>query len=262
MKLAVLWFSAGILMADVRYTLRCEIESSDKVVSKSGALRQAMKDCTSEILQTADRQLSRNSKTTQILEFASESTITIDHEKKTWTRNGTAVAEQAAQASMDQLKQMGAVFQLISNPLTEPKEIAGYSAKGLASVLTMSFNFPGMDKGMSSRAQMEFWISESAPGAKEIMEWAKKQKKGPTDVPTSPTMRMMAQFLATMPGGRQMLKDGENLVGQLLEMSMTMETKGLADTLTMKMVMRAEKFDTSPIAASEFAIPDGYQEVK
>jgi hypothetical protein len=59
-----------------------------------------------------------------------------------------------------------------------------------------------------------------------------------------------------------MLKDGENLVGQLLEMSMVMETKGLADTLTMKMVMRAEKFDESPIAASEFAIPDGYQEVK
>ena len=252
----LLSLAAATLSADVRYTLKCEIESNDKMMAKSGALQDAMKDCTSTILQTADRQLTRTSKSTQIVEFGSETVITIDHEKKTWTKNGAAQAEYAAQASMNQLKQMGAVFRLTSSPITEPRTIAGYEAKGMVSVLEMTFNFPGMPQGMVSRAQMEFWVSDTAPGAKEIVAWSTKNKQA------SPTLRMMSQFLATVPGGNQVLKDGEHLVGQLLEMGMRMETKGLPDVLSLKMTMKAEGFDTTPIPASEFAIPDGYQEVK
>lgn len=242
--------------ADVRYQLRCEIESSDKVVGKNGALAEAMKDCSSEILQTADRQMIRNGKSTQIIEFGTETTILIDHAKQTWTKNRAGQADLAAQGAMDQLKQMGAVFKLTSNPLEEKKQIAGYESKGMASFLNVSFNFPGMDKGMNSTALMEFWVSETAPGAKEILAYA--AKNGPL---ASPTMRMMSQFLASVPGGNQLLKNGSGLIGQLMEMTMTMETKGLADTLKMKMTLRAEGFDEKPIAASEFAIPTGYKEV-
>ena len=244
------------ILADVRYQLRCEIESSDKVVSKSGALADAMKDCSSEILQTADRQMIRNGKSSQIIEFGTETTILIDHVKHTWTKNGAGQADLAAQAAMEQLKQMGAVFKMTSNLLEEKKQIAGFESKGMASLLNMSFNFPGMDKGMSSVALMEFWVSETAPGAKEILAYA--AKNGPA---SSPTMRMMGQFLASVPGGNQLLKDGSALIGQLMEMTMTMETKGLADTLKMKMTLRAEGFDEKPIPASEFAIPAGYKEV-
>jgi hypothetical protein len=245
------------ILADVRYQLRCEIESSDKVVSKSGALADAMKDCSSEILQTADRQMIRNGKSSQIIEFGTETTILVDHVKQTWTKNGAGQADLAAQAAMEQLKQMGAVFKMTSNLLEEKKQIAGFESKGMASLLNMSFNFPGMDKGMSSVALMEFWVSETAPGAKEILAYA--AKNGPS---ASPTMRMMGQFLASVPGGNQLLKDGSALIGQLMEMTMTMETKGLADTLKMKMTLRAEGFDEKPIPASEFAIPAGYKEVK
>jgi hypothetical protein len=251
----------GVLSADVKYTLRCEIESSNKVMVKPGALEDAMKNCTSTILQTADKQLTRTGKTTQIVEFANETVITIDHEKKTWSRNGTQAAEQAAHASLNQLKQMGAVFKLTSNPVIEAQKIAGYDAKGLISILEMTFSIPGMPTGMSSRAQMEFWVSDTAPGAKEIMAWAAKSKTA-DGLQVSPTMRMMSQFLSTVPGGNQVLKDGQHLVGQLVQMSMTMETKGLEEGVKMKMTMKAEGFDTTPIAASEFAIPDGYQEVK
>ena len=242
------------LLADVRYQLRCEIESSDKVVSKSGALADAMKDCSSEILQTADRQMIRNGKSTQIIEFGTETTILIDHAKQTWTKNG---AGQADLAAMDQLKQMGAVFKMTSNQLAEKKQIAGFESKGMASLLQMSFNFPGMDKGMSSNALMEFWVSETAPGAKEIQAYAAKNGPG-----ASPTMRMMSQFLATVPGGNQLLKDGSGLIGQLMEMTMTIQTKGLADTLNLKMTLRAEVFDEAPIPASAFVVPAGYKEVK
>lgn len=252
----VLMLGAGLALGDVRYTLKCEIESTDKVMLKTGALADAMKDCTSTILQTSDRQLTRNAKGTQIVEFGSESVITIDHEKKTWTRSAAAKAEQAAQASLQQLQQMGAVFRVTSNRLSEPRMIAGFEAKGMVSILEMSFNFPGMQQGMSSRAQMEFWVSETAPGAKEIMAWAAKDKMA------SPTLRMMGQFLATVPGGSQVLKDGQDLVGQLVEMTMRMETKGLADVMSMRMTMKAEGFDTSPIPGSEFEIPAGYTEVK
>jgi len=259
--LIFLLLAVGILSADVKYTLRCEIETNDKVMLKTGALADAMRDCTSVILQTADRQLTRTGKMSQLIEFGTESVITIDHEKKTWSKNSAEKTEAAAQASMNQLKQMGAVFKLTSNPLTETQKISGYDAKGLVSVLEMSFNFPGMQQGMSSRAQMEFWVSETAPGAKEIIAWAAKSKSS-HGMQVSPTIRMMSQFLSTVPGGAQALKDGQHLVGQLLQMGMQMETKGLADVLSLKMTMKAEGFDTAPIAASEFAIPDGYQEVK
>ena len=76
-----------MLMADVRYTLRCEIESTDKMLTQSGAMRDAMKDCTSEIFQTGERQMSRTARMTQIVEYATESTVVIDHSKKTWTRS-------------------------------------------------------------------------------------------------------------------------------------------------------------------------------
>lgn len=247
---------SGTLLADVRYQLSCEIESSDKIVSKSGALADAMKDCSSEILQTADRQMIRNGKTTQIIEFRTETTILVDHLKKTWTRNGAGQADQASQAAMEQLKQMGAVFKMTSNQIAEKKHVAGFESKGMASLLDMSFKFPGMDQGMSSRALMEFWVSETAPGAKEILAFAAKNGPG-----ASPTLRMMSQFLATVPGGNQLLKDGSGLIGQLMEMTMTIETKGLADSLKLKMTLRAEGFDETPIAASEFAIPAGYKEV-
>jgi len=243
--------------ADVRYTLKCEIESSDKVMARTGALQDAMRDCSSQILQTAEKQLTRNGKVTQILEYGTENLITIHHEKKTWTRNGAAQSELAAQASMQQLKQMGAVFRIVSNPIAEPKQVAGFDAKGIVSVLEMSFNYPGVPSGMSSRAQMEFWVSETAPGAKEII--AAASKNGAVG---SPTLKIMGQFLATVPGGQEMLNDAEKLVGQLVEMTMRMETKGLADVLSLKMTMRAEDFKTVAIPASEFAIPDGYVEVK
>lgn len=245
------------LLADVRYQLRCEIESNDKVVGKSGAMADAMKDCSSEILQTVDRQMIRNGKATQIIEFGTETTILIDHAKKTWTKNGAGQADLAAQATMEQLKQMGAVFKMTSNQLTEKRQIAGFEAKGIASLLQMSFNFPGMDKGMSSNALMEFWVSETAPGAKEILAYAAKNGPG-----ASPTLRMMSQFLSTVPGGNQLLKDGSGLIGQLMEMTMTIETKGLADTLKLKMTLRAEGFDEKPIPATEFAVPAGYKEVQ
>ncbi len=245
------------LLADVRYQLRCEIDSSDKVISKSGALADAMKDCSSEILQTADRQMIRNSKTTQIIEFGSETTILMDHLKNTWTKNGAGQADQAAQAAMDQLKQMGAVFKMTSSQISDTKQIAGFESKGMASMLDMSFNFPGIDKGMSSKALMEFWVSETAPGAKEILAFASRNGPG-----ASPTLRMMSQFLSTVPGGNQLLKDGSGLIGQLMEMTMTIETKGLADTLKLKMTLRAESFDEEPIAPGEFEIPPGYKEVK
>ncbi len=248
---------SGSMLADVRYQLRCEIESSDKIVSKSGALADAMKDCSSEILQTAVRQMIRNGKSTQIIEFGTETTILIDHAKQTWTRNGAGQADLAAQAAMMQLKQMGAVFKMTSNQLAEKKQIAGFESKGMASLLQMSFNFPGSDKGMSSNALMEFWVSETAPGAKEILAYAAKNGPG-----ASPTMRMMSQFLANVPGGNQLLKDGSGLIGQLMEMTMTIQTKGLEDTLNLKMTLRAEGFDEAPIPASEFAVPAGYKEVK
>jgi len=240
--------------ADVRYLLRCEVESSDKMMSKSGALQAAMKDCTSEILQTKEKQLSRNGKVSQILDFKTETTITLDHEKKTWSKGTASVGEKAAQAQMEQLKSMGAQFKMVSNPITETKKIAGYEAKGLAGLLQMTFNFPGMDKGMSSRAVMEFWVSETAPGAAEVLQATSGQQ--------SPTLRLMAQFLTTVPGGSQMLKDGANLRGQLMEMTMKMETAGLADTLSLAMLMRAENFVVGPIEASEFEVPADYKEVK
>lgn len=248
--------TAGTLSADVKYTLRCDIESPDKQMAKSGALATAMKDCTSTVLQSANRQAFRNGKSTQIFELGSETVITIDHEKKTWSKNGLAETESRTQAAMAQLKQMGANFKMISNPLSEPKTIAGFASKGMVSILEMSFNFPGMQQGMSTRTQLEFWVSDSAPGAKEFIEWTEKNKA------VSPTLRMMGLFLASFPGGDQVLKDTKNFVGQLMEMSVHMETKGLADTLNLRMTMRAEGFDTSPIPPSEFAIPDGYQEVK
>jgi hypothetical protein len=256
-RLIFVWMlSAAALTADVRYTLKCEIESTDKVILKTGALATAMRECTSTILQTGERQLTRTERFTQIVDFAKEDVVTLDHEKKTWTKFSTAKEEQAAQASIMQLQQMGAVFRIVSNPISEPKMIGGFEAKGMVSVLEMSFNYPGMQKGMNSRAQMEFWVSETAPGAKEIMASSAKNKLA------SPTMRMMGKFLATVPGGSQVLKDGQNLVGQLLEMTMRLETKGLADVLSMRMTMKAEGFDTSAIPASEFSIPDGYTEVK
>ncbi len=245
------------LPADVRYQLRCEIESSDKVVSKSGALADAMKDCSSQILQTADRQMIRNGKSTQIIEFGTETTFLMDHTRKTWTKNGAGQADLAAQAAMEQLKQMGAVFKMTSNQVAEKKQIAGFESKGIASLLQMSFNFPGMDKGMSSNALMEVWVSKTAPGAKDILAYAAKNGPG-----ASPTMRMMSQFLATVPGGNQLLKEGSGLIGQLMEMTMTIQTKGLEDTLNLKMTLRAQGFDEAPIPASEFAVPAGYKEVK
>jgi hypothetical protein len=247
----------GVARGDVRYTLKCEIESSDKMMARTGALQDAMRDCTSQILQTAEKQLTRNGKVSQILEYGTESLITINHEKKTWTRNAAAQAEMAAQQSMQQLKQMGAVFRVVSNPISETKQVGGFEAKGIVSVLEMSFNFPGMPPGMSSRSQMEFWVSDTAPGAKEIIAAAGKNGAG-----VSPTLRLMGQFLATVPGGQEMLKDAGKLVGQLVEMTMKMETKGMADVLSLKMTMRAEDFKTEPIPAAEFAIPDGYTEVK
>ncbi len=246
----------ALLWADVRYTLKCDIESNDKVMLKSGAMVAAMKDCSSTILQTATRQLTKTSRMTQIVEFGSESIITIDHEKKTWMRHDAAQTEQAAQASLRQLQQMGAVFQLSSHAIERPRVIAGYEAKGIQNVLTMTFQFPGMPQGMNSRSQMEMWFSETAPGAKEIIAAIGSN----TD--NSPTMRMMRQFLATFPGGDQVIKETRNLRGQLLEMSIHMETHGLAEPLNLKMTMRAEGFDTTPIPASEFDVPEGYKEVK
>ena len=254
--------SCGMLMADVRYTLRCEIESTDKMLTQSGAMRDAMKDCTSEIFQTGERQMSRTARMTQIVEYATESTVVIDHSKKTWTRSSASQTEAAAQAAMEQMKQMGVKLKMSSEPIPEKREISGYAASGLASLVEMTFAFPGMDRGMSSRVRMEFWVSETAPGAKEILAWTANQKQEGVASKASPTLRVMGQFLTAVPGGNQVLANGANLVGQLMEMNMKMESKGMGDAPTMNMSMRAETFSTEAIPASEFEIPDGYKEVK
>ncbi len=256
-----LFLVCGALWADARFVLRCELESSDKVMNKAGALEAAMRDCTTEVLQTATRQITRNSKVSQIIEYDSEMVTTLDHEKKTWSRATAAQSEAATQASVAQLKQMGAQFRVISNPITETKTIGGYEAKGMVSVLEMTFQFPGMQQGMSSRAQMEFWVSETAPGAKEILAWAAKTKDKGAGI-GSPTIRMMKQFLGSVPGGEEAIRTGQSLVGQMVEMTMRMETKGLADVNTVRMTMRAEGFETKPVDEKEFVIPEGYTEVK
>ena len=255
-------FSCGMLMADVRYTLRCEIVTNDMMLTQNGALRDATKDCTSDIFQTAERQMSRSGRMTQIVEYADETTILIDHVKKTWTRNSASQTEAAARASMEQLKQMGVKLKMSSEKIVEKREIAGYEAKGLANLLEMSFNFPGMDQGMSSTVRIEFWLSETAPGSKAILEWSAKQKSLGAGSQNSPTLRIMNQFLAAVPGGEQLLRESGNLVGQLMEMNMKMESKGMGNAADMRMTLRAEKFSTEAIPASEFEIPDGYTEVK
>ncbi len=254
--------SCSILMADVRYTLRCEIESTDKKLMESGALKEAARDCSSEIFQTAARQMSRTSQLTQIVEYANENTILIDHVKKTWTRNSAAQAAGLAQTAMEQMKQMGAKVNMTTEAIKEKREIAGYEAKGLTNLLEISFAMPGIQEGMSSAVRIEFWVSETAPGAKEILAWAAKQKDQGVGSQASLTMRMLGQIVSSIPGGNQMLQEGGNLFGQLMEVSMKMESKGMGNEARMNMVMRAEKFLTDSIPASEFEIPDGYKEVK
>ncbi len=256
-----LFIFCGALWADVRFMLRCDLESSDRVVSKAGALEAAMRDCTTEVLQTATRQLTRNSKMTQIIEYDSEMVTTIDHVRKTWTRATAAASEAAAQASVTYLKQMGAQFRVVSNPIAESKVVGGYEAKGMVSVLEMTFQYPGMQQGMSSRAQMEFWVSETAPGAKEILALSAKMKDEGAGI-GSPTIRMMKQFLGSVPGGQEAIRTGQALVGQMVEMTMRMESKGLADVSTVRMTMRAEDFKTDAVDEKAFAIPEGYMEVK
>lgn len=254
--------SCGMLMADVRYTMRCEIESTDKKLMESGALKEAAKDCSSEIFQTADRQMSRTSRLTQIVEYANENTILIDHAKKTWTRNSAARAAGLAQTALEQMKQMGAKVNMTTEAIKEKREIAGYEAKGLTNLLEISFAMPGLQGGMSSAVRIEFWVSETAPGAKEILAWSAKLKDQAEGSQASLTMRMLGQFLSSVPGGNQMLQEGGNLVGQLMEVSMKMESKGMGNEAKMNMVMRADKFSTEAIPATEFEIPDGYKEVK
>jgi len=249
------------LRADVRYVLRCEMESSDQVMAKNGVLADAVRNCTTEVLQAKGKQLTRTARSSQIYFYETEEVITLDHGNQTWTKSSVEEAERASQAALAQLKQMGAVFRIVSNPRSEGKEIGGYPAKGMVSVLDMSFQVPGLPKGMSSRTQMEFWASEAAPGGKEIADWTRSMQAKGSHV-TSPTLRMMTQFFASIPGGAQVLKDAEGMTGQVLELTMRMETQGLADTLTMRMTMRAEDFDTKPIPETEFAIPAGYKEVK
>lgn len=243
----------GVARADVRYTLKCEMESNSKVKTLSGALEQAMKDCTTQILQTDKRQLTRNGKTTSIIDYDANSRITIDHQAKTWTRTGIAGVEQANQAAMAQLKAMGAQFKIASNLISEQREISGYRSKGLLSILDMSFSVPGMPKGMSSRTMLEIWVSDSAPGAKEIITRSGEN---------SPTMAMMRQFITTIPGAEEMLREVSQLVGQLMEINMVMDTKGLDDTMTIKTRLSAENFDTKPIDPAEFEIPKDYKEIK
>ena len=88
-----LFIFCGALSADVRFVLRCELETNDKVINKAGTLEAAMRDCTTEVFQTAARQITRNSKVTQIIEYDSEMVTTIDHERKTWTRATAAASE-------------------------------------------------------------------------------------------------------------------------------------------------------------------------
>ncbi|MFN8941438.1 MAG: hypothetical protein ACK5ZJ_17035 [Acidobacteriota bacterium] len=256
-----LFIFCGALSAQVRFVLRCELETSDKVVSKAGTLEAAMRDCTTEVFQTPSRQLTRNTKVTQIIDYDSEMVTTIDHERKTWTRATAAASEAAAQWSVTQLKQMGAQFRVVSNPIAETKVVGGYEANGMLSVLEMTFQFPGMQQGMSSRAQMEFWVSQTAPGAKEILAWSARIKDKGAGI-GSPTIRMLKQFLGSVPGGQDAIRTGQTLVGQLVEMTMRMETRGLSDVNTVRMTMRAEDFKTGPVDEKVFAIPEGYAEVK
>lgn len=242
--------------ADVRYTLKCEFTSSDKTSMQTGALANAMRDCSTEILQTASKQLTRTTRGTQILDIATGDVILLDTEKKTFTRSTAETTGKMAQSNMQQLQAMGAKLEFKTEPIPRPRVITGFEAKGLASDISMSFQMPGMPQGVNTQARMEFWVSETAPGAKELIESAKKNKV------SSPMLRTLGPLLASIPGGAEMMKNSENLLGQLLELNLTMETQGLPQALQVKMVMRAENFSTEPIDPKEFEIPAGFSEVK
>lgn len=261
--MAVMAKAAGILLllaslplsADVRYQMRCEMESSEPMLTKMGALAEAARNCSVEVLQSGSRQLIRNAKMTQIFHSEEGYVIQLDHVDKTRRRMSFDEMQRGNQASLDQFKAMGAQMNIATRKLPAPRAIEGYLSKGVESNFTIAVPVPGLPRPMQMSARVEVWVSAEAPGGKDVSQSAAGNA-------TSPQFQMMMQFLRGIPGGDQILREGALPTGQLMETRMRMELPAGDGASVIQIRMQAEKFQTTPIEPQEFAVPADYREVQ
>jgi hypothetical protein len=255
--------AAGILLllaslplwADLRYQMRCEMESSEPMLSQMGALAEAARNCSVEVLQSGSRQLIRNARMTQLFHLEEGYLIRLDHVDKTRRRISFEELQQGDQASLEQFQAMGARMNIATRKLPAPRVIEGYLSEGVESNFTIAVPVAGLRRPMQMSARVEVWLSAEAPGGKDAA-------KGIAGKATSPQFQMMMQFLRGMPGGDQILREGALPTGQLMETRMRMELPGGDGVSVIEIRMRAENFATSPINPEEFAVPADYREVQ
>ncbi len=255
--------AAGILLllvsmplwADLRYQMRCEMESSEPMLTKMGALAEAARNCSVEVLHTGGRQLIRNAKMTQIFHPEEGYVIQLDHVDKTRRRVSFEEVQRGNQASLDQFKAMGAQMNIATRKLPAPRAIEGFVSEGVESDLTIDVPIPGLPRPMRMATKVEVWVSAEAPGGKEI-------NRGAQGNTASPQFQMMMQFLRGIPGGEQILREGALPTGQLMETRMRMELPSGEATSVIQIRMQAEKFQPGPIDPKEFEVPTDYREVQ
>jgi hypothetical protein len=253
--------AAGILLllaplplwADLRYQMRCEMESSEPMLSQMGALAEAARNCSVEVLLTPNRQSIRNAKMTQIIHSAEGFSFQLDHADKTYRRLSLAEMQRGNQASLDQFKAMGAQVSMNTRKLPAPRTINGYSATGLESELTIRVPVPGLPRPIQMAAKVEIWVSREAPGAESVPA---------ANQASAAHLQTIMQFLRGIPGGEKLLSEGALSAGQIMESRMRMEMPSGEDTSVIQIRMQAENFQTGPIDPKEFEVPAGYREVQ